>query len=56
LDEYGNKRLDGQWRLSEWPSNAVVGLIDQQPKFAVRLPIAKILLFQRFAAQPRQRL
>ena len=30
------------------PSNAVVGLIDQQPKFAVRLPIAEIILLQRF--------
>ena len=28
--------------------NAVVGLIDQQPKFAVRLPIAEIILLQRF--------
>ena len=31
------------------PDNAVVGLIDQQPKFAVLFPNAKIILFQRFA-------
>jgi hypothetical protein len=29
--------------------DAVVGLIDQQPKLAACLPVAEIILFQRFA-------
>ena len=42
----GNGQL---WMVKVRSANAVVGLIDQQPKLAAYVPVAEIILLQRFA-------
>ena len=37
------------WMVKVRSANAVVGLIDQQPKLAAYVPVAEIILLQRFA-------